>query len=243
MRMVQHYGAIERQRPGRARSPSSGSCRSSRSWRWPSSRSVSWHACPTPRTSWSTPSNSFFPGIVGEREGGDPALHQIEAERGDHRSDRPGRLALLGPGLAQRDARRARGGLRGSSSRAAELLGRQGPRPRLAGRHRSDAVGLGRADERALGLLQGAYSSSSVWATRALTAGVLWVVVHGLGIAATTVLFLAIFKLLVDPNLPRRSLLPVRSWAGSASRCSSRFPCSWSVSPRTSRRSRHSASR
>lgn len=35
----------------------------------------------------------------------------------------------------------------------------------------------------------------------------LWLVVHGLGIAATTGLFLAIFRLLVDPAVPRRSLL------------------------------------
>jgi membrane protein len=36
---------------------------------------------------------------------------------------------------------------------------------------------------------------------------VLWVVVHGLGIATTTVLFLVMFKLLVDPHMPRRSLV------------------------------------
>ena len=36
---------------------------------------------------------------------------------------------------------------------------------------------------------------------------VLWVIVHALGIAATTLLFLVIFKLLVDPDVPRRSLV------------------------------------
>lgn len=36
---------------------------------------------------------------------------------------------------------------------------------------------------------------------------VLWVIVHALGIAATTVLFLVMFKLLVDPGVPRRSLV------------------------------------
>ncbi len=40
-----------------------------------------------------------------------------------------------------------------------------------------------------------------------VTTAVLWLVVHGLGILATTVLFLVIFKLLVDPHLPRRSLV------------------------------------
>lgn len=40
-----------------------------------------------------------------------------------------------------------------------------------------------------------------------VTTVVLWVVVHGLGIIATTVLFLVIFKLLVDPHVPRRSLV------------------------------------
>ena len=40
-----------------------------------------------------------------------------------------------------------------------------------------------------------------------VTAAVLWLVVHGLGILATTVLFLVIFKLLVDPHVPRRSLV------------------------------------
>jgi len=40
-----------------------------------------------------------------------------------------------------------------------------------------------------------------------VTGAVLWLVVHGLGIAATTLLFLAMFKLLVDPHVPRRALL------------------------------------
>ena len=40
-----------------------------------------------------------------------------------------------------------------------------------------------------------------------LTAVLLWVVGHGLGIAATTLLFLAMYRLLVNPHLPRKSLL------------------------------------
>jgi membrane protein len=40
-----------------------------------------------------------------------------------------------------------------------------------------------------------------------VTAVLLWLVAHGLGIAATTLLFLAMYKLLVDPHLPKRSLL------------------------------------
>lgn len=40
-----------------------------------------------------------------------------------------------------------------------------------------------------------------------VTSVLLWLVVHGLGIAATTLLFLAMFKLLVDPDVPRRSLV------------------------------------
>ena len=40
-----------------------------------------------------------------------------------------------------------------------------------------------------------------------VTAVLLWLVGHGLGIAATTVLFLAMYRLLVDPHLPRKSLL------------------------------------
>ena len=36
---------------------------------------------------------------------------------------------------------------------------------------------------------------------------VVWVVVHGLGIAATTVLFLAMFRMLATPHVPRPSLL------------------------------------
>ena len=40
-----------------------------------------------------------------------------------------------------------------------------------------------------------------------VTAVVLWLVVHGLGIAATTVLFLVMFRLLANPQLPRRSML------------------------------------
>jgi membrane protein len=40
-----------------------------------------------------------------------------------------------------------------------------------------------------------------------VTAVLLWLVGHGLGIAATTLLFLAMYKLLVGPHLPRRSLL------------------------------------
>lgn len=40
-----------------------------------------------------------------------------------------------------------------------------------------------------------------------VTRVLLWVIVHALGIAATTVLFLVMFKLLVDPGVPRRSLV------------------------------------
>lgn len=40
-----------------------------------------------------------------------------------------------------------------------------------------------------------------------VTAVLLWLVGHGLGIAATTLLFLAMYKLLVGPHLPRKSLL------------------------------------
>jgi membrane protein len=40
-----------------------------------------------------------------------------------------------------------------------------------------------------------------------VTTAVLWLVVHGLGIAATTLLFLVMFKLLVDPGVPRWALL------------------------------------
>lgn len=40
-----------------------------------------------------------------------------------------------------------------------------------------------------------------------VTATVLWLMVHGLGIAATTLLFLAMYRLLVDPPVPRRALL------------------------------------
>jgi membrane protein len=40
-----------------------------------------------------------------------------------------------------------------------------------------------------------------------VTAVLLWLVGHGLGIAATTLLFLAMYRLLVNPHLPRKSLL------------------------------------
>jgi membrane protein len=40
-----------------------------------------------------------------------------------------------------------------------------------------------------------------------VTAVLLWLVGHGLGIAATTLLFLAMYRLLVNPHLPKRSLL------------------------------------
>jgi membrane protein len=40
-----------------------------------------------------------------------------------------------------------------------------------------------------------------------VTAVLLWLVAHGLGIAATTFLFLAMYKLLADPHLPKRSML------------------------------------
>ena len=72
---------------------------------------------------------------------------------------------------------------------------------------------------------------------------VVWVVVHGLGIAATTVLFLAMFRMLATPHVPRPSLLAGAVLGGVGFEVLKAASVFLSRSPRTNRPSRRSGSR
>ena len=71
----------------------------------------------------------------------------------------------------------------------------------------------------------------------------MWVLAILIGLVASTILFLALFRLLADPHTPKGRFCAAHCWAPSASRSSSSSRgCCWRP-PRASPRSRPSASR
>ena len=231
-------------RPQRRRgSPTSASCRSSRSWRWPSSWSarvaeVFPRRAGRPRVT--AIARVPSPGIIGTGEH-QISLDDVQEPRGHARRDRPGR-ARSTPAWAgcRRCAPRCSTSSRSRRTQA-ELRPRQDPRPGDAAGPGADPGGQRR---RCPASWRGSPRSCSEWLELSEgSAPLLKVLSVVVGVATSALLFWAMFVLLADRGPPAASLWPGRCWRPSRSRSSSSWPPGCSATPPASRRSRSSGSR